>query len=74
MTDADNDKKEFELRAFAVEKKMRGKRVTLSELSEGDFLAWARVKRAAETLGAGCTHNPCEDDCQYDGDEPGSRG
>jgi hypothetical protein len=64
MADADKDKlkKDFELRAFAVERKMRGKYVSPSDLTDADFLAWARVKRAAEITGAGCTSG--------DGDEP----
>jgi hypothetical protein len=72
MADADNEKlrKDFELRAFAVERKMRGKRVSPLDLTDADFLAWARVKRAAETMGAGCTLDPCEDGCEDDGDEP----
>ena len=63
MAEADKDKlkKEFELRAFAVERKMRGHYVSPSDLSDADFLAWARVQRAADTLGAGCTYDPCEE-------------
>jgi hypothetical protein len=72
MADADKDKlkKDFELRAFAVERKMRGKYVSPSDLTDADLLAWARVKRAAETMGAGCTQDPCEDPCEDDGGEP----
>jgi len=69
-TDKDKLKKDFELRAFAVERKMRGKYVSPSDLTDAEFLAWARVKRAAETMGAGCTYYPPEDLCEDDGDEP----
>ncbi|MDE5454887.1 hypothetical protein GWE18_18965 [Bradyrhizobium sp. CSA112] len=76
MADADNEdndklKKDFELRAFAVERKMRGKRVSPLDLTDADYLAWARVKRAAETLGAGCTHSPCDEGCDDDGEDDG---
>ena len=71
MADADKDKlkKDFELRAFAVERKMRGKYVSPLELTDADLLAWARVQRAVHTLGAGCTYDPCDDDCEDGGDK-----
>ena len=73
MADAENDKlrKDFELKAFAVERKMRGKRVSPLDLTDADYVAWAKVKRAAETMGAGCTHHPCEDGCDDNGEGDG---
>jgi len=72
MADPDEEKlkKAFEVRAFAVERKWRGKRVSPLDLTDADFVAWARVKRAQETMGAGCSINPCDHCCGDDGNEP----
>jgi hypothetical protein len=76
MADPDKDKlkKDFELRAFEVERKMRGQRVSPSDLTDADFLAWARVKKVQVTMGAGCSYCPGDDDGDDnghdDGDEP----
>jgi hypothetical protein len=71
MADADKDKlkKNFELRAFAVERKMRGIHVSPLDLTDADFLAWARVQRSMHTMGAGCTYDPCDDGCEDGGNK-----
>jgi hypothetical protein len=71
MADGDRDKlkKDFEVRAFAVERKMRGKYVSPLDLTDADMLAWARVTRSMHTLGAGCTYCPGDDDGKDGGDK-----
>jgi hypothetical protein len=57
--DDDKTKAEFELRAVSAERKLKGTKVSYSDLSDADLETWVRVRKVVKVLGTGCTEDPC---------------